>query len=402
MAESGSRLCFSGPALTFKPGDIHGQTPLHVAANENENVGVVTLLLEAGADVRARDGSGRHPVWEAATNPNSEVLATLIRAGGDLHATGGSKGYSPLMVASQWNSNPDVVEALLDAGAVVPGSRFQRGEILAGAMRLRSVPLMRRLLDAGVGANERNGQGETPLHTAVRLNDADLVATILKVGASVHAIDSRGRTPLVAASFRRSPRDPLDVVGRGRRGRFQGQVRHVRTAARSPGIRPVFEVLAAAGGNAALRDEAGSYPAAPCGCLGVRVPICSRNLLRERPEGRSRQGCGRKGPPLHLAAQWKRRSRDRDGVCCRPAPRWMHGTVRAARPLHLAAGKLGFGWRVDSRAARGLAPRCGREGPSMAVRRSQNRRHAPGTRSSTAIGCPPPPCFPQGRLRVSG
>lgn len=43
----------------MKARDKNGGTPLHVAALTTENPAVVTVLLDAGADLKARDKNGR-------------------------------------------------------------------------------------------------------------------------------------------------------------------------------------------------------------------------------------------------------------------------------------------------------------------------------------------------------
>ncbi|MBQ3402167.1 MAG: ankyrin repeat domain-containing protein [Synergistaceae bacterium] len=49
-------------------------------------------------------------------NSNPEVVKALIKAGADVNLkTNG--GVTALMLATQWNSNPEVVKALIKAGA---------------------------------------------------------------------------------------------------------------------------------------------------------------------------------------------------------------------------------------------------------------------------------------------
>ena len=46
-----------------KARDKDGRTPLHTAAESNENPAVIEALLDAGADLKARDSLGETP-WD--------------------------------------------------------------------------------------------------------------------------------------------------------------------------------------------------------------------------------------------------------------------------------------------------------------------------------------------------
>ena len=66
--------------------DMWGETPLHYAAMEGYTDSV-NVLLEAGADVNAREGFiGNTPLHNAASCGHEEISKTLIRAGADVNA----------------------------------------------------------------------------------------------------------------------------------------------------------------------------------------------------------------------------------------------------------------------------------------------------------------------------
>ena len=110
-------------------------------------------------------------------NPDPEVVAALLEAGADLSAPGGAgfipPSSSPLHHAGS-NPNPDVAAVLLDAGADV---------------------------------HAVSSTGETPLHEAARANSNPEVITLLvEAGADVSARDPLG---LHAAAIRPPRTTPI-------------------------------------------------------------------------------------------------------------------------------------------------------------------------------------------------
>jgi ankyrin repeat protein len=77
----------------------------------------VVDCVAAGADINARNESGRTPLRSAALkNENPEVIAALIAAGADVNETD-KYGETPLHWAAKYNENPAVIEALIAEGA---------------------------------------------------------------------------------------------------------------------------------------------------------------------------------------------------------------------------------------------------------------------------------------------
>ncbi|MFO7169478.1 MAG: ankyrin repeat domain-containing protein [Chloroflexota bacterium] len=71
--------------------------PLNAAA-AGDHLDVVNLLIVAGADVNARDGSGFTPLHAAAQNGNTAIVRALLNAGADPQAQQGA-GRTPLALA---------------------------------------------------------------------------------------------------------------------------------------------------------------------------------------------------------------------------------------------------------------------------------------------------------------
>jgi ankyrin repeat protein len=76
---------------------------------------LIIILLEAGADINAKDDLGWTPlVWALRRTP--EVITILLNAGADINSQD-KLGQTPLINAARTSQNPEVVTILLRAGA---------------------------------------------------------------------------------------------------------------------------------------------------------------------------------------------------------------------------------------------------------------------------------------------
>ena len=148
-------------------------TVLHRAAAFSDDPEVISVLLEAGANLEdSSSPTYRTPLHLAARfNSNPEIVRVLLEHGADVNA-GNEPGRTPLHLAALFNDNPAVVEELA------------------------------RATDVNIRAEEG---GETPLHDAARRRPNDLpkagdpnpaiVETLLRQGADLSAEALDGSTP---------------------------------------------------------------------------------------------------------------------------------------------------------------------------------------------------------------
>ena len=186
--------------------DASAPTLLHKAARLGDNPELITVILDAGADVNARNRIGQSPLHDAALGGGPGVIAALVAGGAELNARD-NRGATPLHQAVE-AKKPANVAALLKAGADAH-IRMPDGETplhLAamwppkwGLEQLTSpnpdTVMVAVLVASGTDVDARNDRGETPLHVATSNRHVPVVNKLLALGADPTAVDDLSRPP---------------------------------------------------------------------------------------------------------------------------------------------------------------------------------------------------------------
>lgn len=228
-----------------------GITALQLAI-ETQNLKMVELLLDAGADIAQRtpQGNGRNAFHYAATSSRDimdvllkhpgaadvvsdiadidkkkqsalrialehgdrALVEKLIRYGVDVNEMD-DNGETPLYyVIAHRKSREDalpLIRLLLESGADVAKAKNYWDETpLFPAVSTGFAEAVRLLLDLGLDAAQQSHLQQTPLHLAAEKWNANIINMLAANGADVNATDRWNRTPLhIAAKSNR-----LDVV----------------------------------------------------------------------------------------------------------------------------------------------------------------------------------------------
>lgn len=155
--------------------DESGWTPL-LSAVSSEHTEVVKMLLETGrVDVKKKNETGRQAIHYAASKGNLEILSLLLQSGASVNARD-KYGETPLHRAIQARNAENLVALLLE--------KVQRGQNL--------------LLTTTKGAqvNAQNNQGDTPLHVACVEQNSRVIMQLVQAGADVELENKEGKNAL--------------------------------------------------------------------------------------------------------------------------------------------------------------------------------------------------------------
>ena len=194
-----------------------GRVALH-GASSNAGVEVAAALLDAGADLEARDESGRTALHRAvlARNDPVPIVSLLVRAGASVDVVD-DDGRTPLHLALDRGTHA-IVERLLEAGGESAMRIELEHTVRVTNCGLWNTPAFFRAASAGVvaacirqGADvnvrseertwSRPAGGPAPMHVAAEwTRDPAVISVLARAGAAVDARDDRARTALHLAA----------------------------------------------------------------------------------------------------------------------------------------------------------------------------------------------------------
>jgi ankyrin repeat protein len=174
-------------AQTVNVRDRLDSTPLHYAALYG-NTDSVRILLDRGADPKARNKSDATPLIYAAVNVDKTRL--LVEKGADVNAQS-TIGMTPLLVAVSVHGNIETVRYLLDKGADLKAVVALDGtDALQMAAEKGDVGMIRLLLKKGADPRRANLAGYTALLNSFSVPNAEPVQVLIEAGSDVNVANT--------------------------------------------------------------------------------------------------------------------------------------------------------------------------------------------------------------------
>ncbi|MGF6355130.1 ankyrin repeat protein [Paenibacillus sp. 4624] len=170
------------------------------SAAEAKDTKSIEKLIQEGADVQARDQSGRTALMIATYNRDTASVQKLIEAGADVNQQDDMLN-SPFLYAGA-EGYLDILKLTIQAGADPAITNRYGGTALIPASEHGYVDVVRELLtNTTVDVNHVNKLGWTALLEAIILNDGNerqqkTIELLIHHGADVNLADGDGVTPL--------------------------------------------------------------------------------------------------------------------------------------------------------------------------------------------------------------
>lgn len=193
-----------------------GGTPLHLAAANNSlraieklhiavregHANVLDTLLEASADVNAKNESERTPLHLAVLNGNQRAIEKLLTTGAEV-STKDLRGATPLHYAVTRR----VIQRLLVANADIDARDHRGWTPLQEAAVFGFRETVEILIRNGANTSSKDSNGNTILHSAVGEGiwspsnlQQRVVKTLVAAGLDINARNQAGLTPLDLAA----------------------------------------------------------------------------------------------------------------------------------------------------------------------------------------------------------
>ena len=199
-------LSASACGSTDDPGDSGPPAARElIGAAARGDLGTVRRLLAAGANVDARDASGRTAVTAAAGNEHPAVVRVLVDAGADVDLQDDDRN-NPLLLCGE-NGNVALLREVLRGRPNLRATNRYGGTALIPASDRGHAEMVRALLQTEMPIDHVNRLGWTALLEAVVLGDGgrdhqEIVRLLVDAGADVTIPDADGVTALEHARER--------------------------------------------------------------------------------------------------------------------------------------------------------------------------------------------------------
>ena len=170
------------------------------AAVEHKHAAVVEVLIDAGADIEAKDHMGRSSLHLACRSGSLAVVKMLVKAGAKVCVKG--RNGDTCLFSTAARGHTETVRYLVGLKDVdVNRKADERCSALHAAVEHKHAAVVEVLIDAGADIEAKDHMGHSSLHFACRSGSLAIVKMLVKAGVEVRATDNEGDTCLTLAAY---------------------------------------------------------------------------------------------------------------------------------------------------------------------------------------------------------
>jgi ankyrin repeat protein len=204
LVDAGADVDGTLPGTTTTTANTTNSTTPLMCAAELGHCHVVRCLLEAGADINARDVTGGTALIKAASLGRTQCIEILLNHTSNVDIDAVDRYGVSAVLAAVAAGQLETLWTLLVAGANPNcGARSSDGcSALHIAAASGRAPLVSALLSFNADVNAVTKKGETPVFLAAQLGKTEAVAVLVKnqkCPSPLAKTDNRGYTPLMSA-----------------------------------------------------------------------------------------------------------------------------------------------------------------------------------------------------------
>jgi len=166
---------------------------LLIKAARGNSIELAKLLLAKGVNVNTKDEDKKTALMWAVDNNFIELSKFLIENRADVN--GKNKNGQTAFVMAKRRGNQQMVDMLKRHGATIPSP------ISMSAVRNNNIEAVRKAIEQGADVNEKNKNGQTALIIAASKNLLEMAELLIEQGADINIKDNLGFTALMFAEI---------------------------------------------------------------------------------------------------------------------------------------------------------------------------------------------------------
>lgn len=188
--------------------------PYITLAAVHDDVALVTLLAERGADINAQDKNGYTALMHLAkSNTDGDAQLSIMylkKFEPDINIVNKTGKNAVMLAAGRGNAN--CLKTLVRLGAKLDQKDFRHEGLLIMAVHSQDIDTVKAALEAGVKVDQRDKSKETALFHAIRTGSTDIVKLLINNKADVNKRNHKGETPLAIACQKGCPDEIIEAL----------------------------------------------------------------------------------------------------------------------------------------------------------------------------------------------